>query len=40
LLATIDPTPFQLALDEKRTKKTEAEAQLAVDRDVIAAAQA
>ena len=40
LLATIDPTPFQLALDEKRAKKTEAEAQLAVDRDVIAAAQA
>ena len=40
LLATIDPTPFQLALDEKRAKKTGAEAQLAVDRDVIAAAQA
>jgi membrane fusion protein, multidrug efflux system len=40
LLATIDPTPFQLALKEKRAKKTEAEAQLAVDRDVIAAAQA
>ena len=40
LLATIDPTPFQLALNEKQAKKTEAEAQLAVDRDVIAAAQA
>jgi multidrug efflux system membrane fusion protein len=40
LLATIDPTPFQLALNEKQAKKTEAEAQLAVDRDAIAAAQA
>jgi membrane fusion protein, multidrug efflux system len=40
LLATIDPTPFQLSLNEKRAKKTEAEAQLAVDRDVIAATQA
>jgi multidrug efflux system membrane fusion protein len=40
LLATIDATPFQLALNEKQAKKTEAEAQLAVDRDVIAATQA
>ncbi|MBV8402546.1 MAG: HlyD family secretion protein [Acetobacteraceae bacterium] len=40
LLATIDPAPFQLALNEKQAKKTEAEAQLAVDRDVITAAQA
>jgi membrane fusion protein, multidrug efflux system len=40
LLATIDPAPFQLALNEKQAKKTEAEAQLAVDRDTIAAAQA
>jgi len=40
LLATIDPTPFQLALNERQAKKTEAEAQLAVDRDVIAATQA
>src|SRR5499427_5661442 len=40
LLATIDATPFQLALNEKQAKKTEAEAQLAVDRDTIAAAQA
>src|SRR5271165_1093059 len=40
LLATIDPTPFQLALNEKQAKKTEAEAQLAVDRDVIVATQA
>src|SRR5204862_2281172 len=40
LLATIDPTPFRLALNEKQAKKAEAEAQLAVDRDVIAATQA
>jgi multidrug efflux system membrane fusion protein len=40
LLATIDPTPFQLSLNEKQAKKAEAAAQLAVDRDVIAAAQA
>jgi membrane fusion protein, multidrug efflux system len=40
LLATIDPTPFQLALNEKQAKKTEAEKQLAVDHDTIAAAQA
>jgi multidrug resistance efflux pump len=40
LLATIDPAPFQLSLNEKQAKKTEAEAQLAVDRDTIAAAQA
>src|SRR5262249_22456347 len=40
LLATIDPTSFQLSLDEKQAKKTEAEAQLAVDRDRIASAQA
>src|SRR6266567_4384136 len=39
LLATIDPTPFQLTLNEKQAKRTEAEAQLAVDRDVIAATQ-
>jgi len=40
LLATIDATPFQLALNEKQAKKTEAETQLAVDRDTIAAGQA
>jgi multidrug efflux system membrane fusion protein len=40
LLATIDPISFQLALNEKQAKKTEAEAQLAVDRDVIAATKA
>ena len=40
VLAEIDPTPFRLALNEKQAKKIEAEAQLAVDRDVIAATQA
>jgi multidrug resistance efflux pump len=40
VLATIDPMPFQLALNEKQARKTEAEAQLAVDRDVITATQA
>jgi membrane fusion protein, multidrug efflux system len=40
VLAEIDPTPFQLALDEKRAKRNEAEAQLAVDRDLIASALA
>jgi membrane fusion protein, multidrug efflux system len=40
VLAEIDPTPFQLALNEKQAKKNEAEAQLAVDRDLIASAQA
>jgi len=39
VLAEIDPTPFQLALDQKRAKRTEAEAQLAVDRELIASAQ-
>ena len=40
VLAEIDPTPFQLALDQKRAKRSEAEAQLAVDRELIASAQA
>ena len=40
VLAEIDPTPFQLTLNEKQAKKTEAEAQLSVDRDLIASAQA
>jgi multidrug efflux system membrane fusion protein len=40
VLATIDPSPFRLALDEKQAKRTEAEAQLAVDRDVIGATRA
>lgn len=39
-LAEIDPTPFRLALNEKQAKRIEAEAQLAVDRDVIVAVQA
>ena len=40
VLAEIDPTPFRLALEQKKAKRTEAEAQLAVDRDLIASAQA
>ena len=40
VLAEIDPTPFELALREKQAKRTEAEAQLTVDRDTIASAQA
>ncbi len=40
VLAEVDPTPFQLALDEKRAKRKEAETQLAVDRDRIASAEA
>jgi multidrug efflux system membrane fusion protein len=40
VLAEIDPTPFQLALDQKQAKRIEAEAQLAVDRELIASAQA
>jgi len=40
VLAEIDATPFRLALNEKQAKKTETEAQLAVDRDLIASAQA
>jgi multidrug efflux system membrane fusion protein len=40
VLAEIDPMPFQLALNEKQAKRSEAEAQLAVDRDLIASAQA
>jgi membrane fusion protein, multidrug efflux system len=40
VLAEIDSTPFQLTLNQKQAKKTEAVAQLAVDRDQIASAQA
>jgi len=40
VLAEIDPVPFQLALDQKKAKRTEAEAQLAVDRELIVSAQA
>jgi multidrug efflux system membrane fusion protein len=40
LLAEIDPTPFQLSLNEKKAKLVEAQAQLAVDHDAIKAAKA
>jgi membrane fusion protein, multidrug efflux system len=40
LLAAIDPQPFQLALDEQQAKRVEAEAQLAVDHDLIKSAKA
>ena len=40
LLAEIDPTPFQLALAEQVAKRVEAEAQLAVDHDLIKSAKA
>ena len=40
LLAEIDPQPFQLTLAEKRAKRSEAEAQLAVDHDAIKSAKA
>jgi multidrug efflux system membrane fusion protein len=39
LLATIDPVPFQLALDQRQAELNEAHAQLEVDRDTVAAAQ-
>jgi multidrug efflux system membrane fusion protein len=40
LLAEIDPTPFRLSLDEQQAKRVEAEAQLAVDHDLIKSAKA
>jgi multidrug efflux system membrane fusion protein len=40
LLAQIDPTPFRLALAEQEGKLGEAEAQLAVDHDLIKSAKA
>ena len=40
LLAEIDPTPFRLALAEQLAKRVEAEAQLAVDHDLIKSAKA
>ena len=40
LLAAIDPAPFQLALGEQTAKRVEAEAQLAVDHDLIKSAKA
>ena len=40
LLAEIDPTPFQLDLAKQQAKRAEAEAQLAVDHDLIKSAKA
>lgn len=39
LLATIDPVPFQLALDQRRAEAAEARAQVAADQHRIASAQ-
>jgi membrane fusion protein, multidrug efflux system len=39
LLATIDPVPFQLALDQRRAEATEARSQLSADQDRIASAR-
>jgi membrane fusion protein, multidrug efflux system len=39
LLATIDPVPFQLAVDQRRAASTETEAQVAADKHRIASAQ-
>lgn len=39
LLATIDPLPFQLAVDQRQAELNEAHAQLAADRDTVATAQ-
>src|ERR1700743_1638028 len=38
LLATIDPVPFQLAVEQRRAEADEARAQVASDRDRIASA--
>ncbi len=40
LLAAIDPQPFELALAEQTAKRVEAQAQLAVDHDLIKSAKA
>jgi multidrug efflux system membrane fusion protein len=40
LLAEIDPTPFRLSLARQQAKRVEAEAQLAVDHDLIKSAKA
>jgi membrane fusion protein, multidrug efflux system len=40
LLAEIDPTPFQLDLAKQQAKRAEAEAQLAVDHDLVKSAKA
>jgi multidrug efflux system membrane fusion protein len=39
LLATIDPLPFQLAVDQRQAELSETHAQLEADRDTVAAAQ-
>src|SRR5271165_6033850 len=39
LLAEIDPTPFQLSLAQQEAKRVEAQAQLAVDHDLIKSAK-
>jgi multidrug efflux system membrane fusion protein len=39
LLATIDPTPFQLTIDQRRAEVDEARAQVAADKYTIASAQ-
>jgi membrane fusion protein, multidrug efflux system len=39
LLATIDPVPFQLAVDQRRAELDEARAQVSADQHVIASAQ-
>lgn len=39
LLATIDPVPFQLAVDQRRAALTEARAQITADKDRIASAR-
>lgn len=38
LLATVDPVPYRLAVDQRRAELNEAQAQLAVDQDMIATA--
>ena len=40
LLATIDPVPFQLDVDQRRAEMNEAHAQVAADEDSVAAAEA
>jgi multidrug efflux system membrane fusion protein len=40
LLATIDPAPFQLLVDQRRAEANEAQAQIAADQDTIASARA
>jgi multidrug efflux system membrane fusion protein len=39
LLATIDPVPFQLTVDQRRAEVDEARAQVSADQHVIASAQ-